>query len=128
MFNERYTSRITLSPGHSVRSEVSESALFHHLDSTWEFHPGPTPGSCWIEFRLEFAFRSPLYRQAASLFFEEVVQHMMGAFQTRCGEVFGPSSLAGRKPRAPLGCAAAPRQPQPQRRRQVQPSRRWLST
>lgn len=97
VFVERYTSKVTLTPPRVVQSEVGDSTLFTYLDSTWEFTPGPTPGSCWLTFTIDFEFKSPLYRQVAAVFFEEVVQRMMGAFQGRCQQVYGPSTLAGGK-------------------------------
>lgn len=38
----------------------------------WEFAPGPTPDSCWLSFSVDFAFKSPLYGQLATVFFKEV--------------------------------------------------------
>lgn len=58
-------------PG-KVVSHVYDSTLFDHLDSTWEFKPGPTPSSTWLYFSVDFAFKSPLYRHIASVFFDEV--------------------------------------------------------
>ena len=53
-------------------SKVSDSTLFDHLDTTWEFKGGPTPSTTWLSFDIDFAFKSPLYRQIASIFFDEV--------------------------------------------------------
>ena len=39
----------------------------------WEFAPGPTPTSCWLSFSVDFAFKSPLYGQLATVFFKEVL-------------------------------------------------------
>lgn len=40
---------------------------------------GPTPHTTWLTFEVDFAFKSPLYRQVASIFFEEVrSSHDMG--------------------------------------------------
>lgn len=55
-----------------VTSKVADSTLFDHLDTTWEFKAGPTPSTTWLNFDLTFAFKSPLYRQIASVFFDEV--------------------------------------------------------
>lgn len=55
-----------------MHHQVSNSTLFEYLDCLWEFSPGPTPSSCWLTFRIDFAFKSPLYRSAATMFFEEV--------------------------------------------------------
>ena len=53
-------------------SHVYDSTLFDHLDSTWRFQEGPVPNSCWLDFNVDFAFKSPLYRHIALVFFDEV--------------------------------------------------------
>ena len=68
----RYTSQVYLNEPAKVFSRVSDSTLFEHLDSTWEFKPGPTPSTTWLSYDLDFAFKSPLYRHIASIFFDEV--------------------------------------------------------
>ena len=68
----RYTSQVHLSPPAQVISRVYDSTLFDHLDSTWDFKPGPTPHSTWLSFTVDFAFKSPLYHHIASVFFDEV--------------------------------------------------------
>lgn len=95
IFVEKYLSKVTLHPSTHITSHVGESTLFSHLDSSWRFQPGPTPQSVYLTFDVDFAFKSPLYRQVASLFFEEVVQRMMAAFEGRCRKLYGVSSLSG---------------------------------
>lgn len=34
--------------------------------------------------------------QVADVFFEQVVQRMMGAFEGRCAQLYGPSSIQAR--------------------------------
>lgn len=104
-FVERYTSKVTLRSPSLVRSRAERSALFQHLYFEWELRPGPTPGTTWVAFEVDFAFRSRLYHQLAGVFLEEVVQRMMGAFEARCTEIYGPSSLL----RPP--CTARPGKP-----------------
>eukprot|EP00887_Chlorella_sp_A99_P003918 scaffold11.g3918.t1 len=65
MFVERYTSKVTMHCPTLVRSSVEDSTLFSHLSN----------------------------QHIASVFFEEVVQRMMGAFEGRCARLYGPSSL-----------------------------------
>lgn len=93
IFVEKYLSKVKLQPPTMVSSQVGESTLFSHLNSSWKFQPGPTPQSVWMTFYVDFAFKSPLYRHVASLFFEEVVEKMMGAFEGRCRKLYGPSTL-----------------------------------
>lgn len=68
----RYTSQVHLTPPVRVISRVYDSTLFDHLDSTWDFKPGPTPQSTWLSFTVDFAFKSPLYHHIATVFFDEV--------------------------------------------------------
>ncbi|KAK2660294.1 hypothetical protein Ddye_006827 [Dipteronia dyeriana] len=60
---ESYVSHVELNRPKSVKTTVSESALFDHLINFWEFSPGPVPGSCSLYFLVDFKFQSPLYRQ-----------------------------------------------------------------
>jgi len=108
----RYTSKVTLQRPHQIHSSVADSRLFDHLDSTWVLRPGPQPGTTWLVFKVDFAFRSALYRQVADLFFSEVVKRMMGAFEGRCAHLYGPSVLGGgasarQRPVVTHGAAAA---------------------
>lgn len=79
---------------HLVKSSVDDSMLFDHLESSWSLQQGPTPDSTWLTFKVDFSFRSQLYGHVADLFFNEVVQRMMGAFEKRCQALYGASSLA----------------------------------
>ncbi|KAF6252088.1 hypothetical protein COO60DRAFT_559991 [Scenedesmus sp. NREL 46B-D3] len=94
MISERYTSRVKLQAPHLVTSSVADSALFHHLESTWRLQPGPHPHSTWLSFSVDFAFLNPLYANIAQLFFSEVVTRMMGAFEGRCKHLYGPPSFS----------------------------------
>lgn len=97
MFVERYSSQVYLTAPSKVLSKVSDSTLFDHLDTTWEFKRGPTATTTWLSFDLDFAFKSPLYRQIANIFFDEVVKRMMSAFEGRCKTLYGDSSLQQKK-------------------------------
>ncbi|WCJ35421.1 hypothetical protein M5689_016678 [Euphorbia peplus] len=88
---ESYVSHVELTRPKSVKTTVSESSLFDHLINVWEFNPGPVPGSCDLYFLVDFKFRSPLYRQAASMFFKEVVSRLVGSFSERCRLIYGPA-------------------------------------
>jgi ribosome-associated toxin RatA of RatAB toxin-antitoxin module len=82
-----------MEPPHTVHSEVADTGLFSHLKNRWHFEPGQHPDTTWVTFEVDFAFKSPLYSHIASLFLEEVVRRMVGAFEGRCRELYGPSSL-----------------------------------
>ncbi|KFM28739.1 Coenzyme Q-binding protein COQ10-like protein B, mitochondrial [Auxenochlorella protothecoides] len=71
MFTERYISRVTLHPGQAISSSVGDSTLFRYLNNEWRFAPGPHPGSSRLDFSVDFAFKSALYRHLANVFFAE---------------------------------------------------------
>ncbi|PSS17250.1 Coenzyme Q-binding protein COQ10 A like [Actinidia chinensis var. chinensis] len=87
---ESYLSHVELSKPKFIKTTVSESNLFDHLINIWEFSEGPNPGTCNLHFFVDFKFRSPLYRQMASVFFKEVVSRLVGSFNDRCRLVYGP--------------------------------------
>ena len=101
-FSEAYTSTVVLARPHTITSTVRGSAVFHHLDCAWSFTPGPLPSTVWLSFGIDFAFKSAVYRHAASLFFDQVAARMVSAFEGRCGELYGPPSVA-RRPRRGRG-------------------------
>ncbi len=88
LFSERYLSRVTLEPGTCVIARARDTQLFSHLTNEWHFSPGPTTASTWLTFSVDFQFRSVLYSQAASVFLDEVVLKMVGAFEKRCATVW----------------------------------------
>ncbi|KAJ7550395.1 hypothetical protein O6H91_07G098800 [Diphasiastrum complanatum] len=91
-FMERYISHVQLKRPNLIKTSVSQSNLFHYLNNTWEFQPGPVPGSCNLNVAVNFQFRSSLYRKASSVFLDEVVVQLVSSFEDRCHRVYGPST------------------------------------
>ena len=89
IFEERYTSLVTVRRPSLVKSEAGDSEMFERLDCEWRFRPGERPGTSWLEFDLAFCFASPLHRRVAGLFVQEVVKKMVSAFEGRCRELYG---------------------------------------
>lgn len=87
---ESYVSHVELNRPKYIKTTATDTGLFDHLINIWEFHPGPTPGSCNLHFLVDFKFRSPLYRQVANMFFKEVVSKLVGSFHDRCRLIYGP--------------------------------------
>lgn len=96
-FSERYVSRVALDPaGGAVAADAVGSALFSHLRNEWRVTPlapsdAPRGAAAhsWVDFRVEFEFRSPLYGAVAGAFMDEVAKNMVAAFEARCRETAG---------------------------------------
>ncbi|KNA25852.1 hypothetical protein SOVF_002770 [Spinacia oleracea] len=89
---ESYVSHVVLNKPKYIKTTASESNLFEHLINVWEFRPGPTPETCNLYFLVDFKFRSPLYRQVASMFFREVATRLVSSFIDRCRLIYGPGA------------------------------------
>jgi coenzyme Q-binding protein COQ10 len=84
---ERYVSNVTLTPPHTVAATSSQAAVFEHLKSEWKFTPASDPNNTWVNFYVEFRFKSALYNEVSELFMSEVAKKMVQAFEKRCMEV-----------------------------------------
>ncbi|XP_046862714.1 coenzyme Q-binding protein COQ10 homolog B, mitochondrial-like [Xenia sp. Carnegie-2017] len=92
---ERYVSVLTLVPPNLVVSECTQGEMFNYMKTVWRFSPGLKENleTTIVDFHLAFEFRSALHSQLSSMFFDEVAKKMVGAFEKRCGDLYGPSSL-----------------------------------
>ncbi|KAI8819579.1 dehydrase and lipid transport-domain-containing protein [Fimicolochytrium jonesii] len=94
-----------------LQATAQKSTLFKHLVTTWNFSPvRPAPPSnttgggtspydtspCAVDFSISFQFANPLYAQLSNVFFTEVSKSMVGAFEKRAAEVYGPAGGSGR--------------------------------
>ncbi|KAJ1620481.1 dehydrase and lipid transport-domain-containing protein [Pavlovales sp. CCMP2436] len=86
---ERYTSRVTLNRPHHINAAAIHSKLFRTLSSDWRFKPGPTPQTCVLEFKIDFAVASPLYAPIIDHVLPEVTQQQVTAFTNRCIALYG---------------------------------------
>lgn len=86
---ESYTSRVTLDRPRHVHAAAISSKLFRTLASDWRFKPGPTPQTCLLEFRIDFAVASPLYGPIIDHVLPEVTLQQVTAFTERCKVLYG---------------------------------------
>ncbi|CAG8781396.1 23135_t:CDS:2 [Cetraspora pellucida] len=95
-FSETYVSEVTCERPHLVQAIASSDALFKHLTTTWTFTPYEEfpLTHCNLNFSLEFEFASSLHAQVANVFFGQVNELIITAFEERCNQIYGsPISL-----------------------------------
>lgn len=87
MIREKFTSRVTLSRPHRIDVAYTQGPL-RYLNNHWIFEPAP--GGCVIDFFIDFEFRSVLLQKVMGALFNEAVRRMVGAFETRAHQLYGP--------------------------------------
>mmetsp|Transcript_14441 Transcript_14441/g.18932 ORF Transcript_14441/g.18932 Transcript_14441/m.18932 type:complete len:460 (-) Transcript_14441:227-1606(-) len=107
-FTERYISRVTLDPPHSITTRAVNSPTFKRINSKWEFFPGPSPGQTLVKFRVEFEVESLVAAAAVNAFFIEVTNQQVQAFEKRCFQLYGRPSK-----KEPQVSAEAGEEPEP---------------
>jgi coenzyme Q-binding protein COQ10 len=91
MVRERFTSRVVLDRPHRIDVSYAEGP-FRYLNNHWEFIP--RPGGCLIDFCVDFEFRSRMLQRVITVLFNEAVKRMVGAFEARARQLYGPSRRA----------------------------------
>lgn len=90
MVRERFTSKVSLSgPG---RIDVTYTdGPFRYLNNHWLFEPDPD-GGCWIDFYVDFEFRSKMLQKLIQPLFSEAVSRMVAAFETRATVLYASTA------------------------------------
>lgn len=89
MFRERFTSRVELSPPHRIDATYTEGP-FRYLNNYWIFEK--VPEGCRLDFFVDFEFNSRLLQKVIEVLFGEAVRRMVGAFEGRARDLYGPRS------------------------------------
>ncbi|CDS42771.1 coenzyme Q binding protein COQ10 A [Echinococcus multilocularis] len=99
-FKESYNSWVTVIRPKYVKSVATNSYLFEHLINEWHIRPGlsDNENTCTVELKVDFRFRSKLHSRISSLFFDQVVDFMVGAFLGRANTLHGPGSIPRQPP------------------------------
>lgn len=86
MVREKFGSRVTaLKPDH-IHVEYLSGPM-KHLSNHWRFLPQPD-STCIIDFYVDFEFKNPVLQKLISVFFEEAVKRMVGAFEARAHDLY----------------------------------------
>jgi coenzyme Q-binding protein COQ10 len=87
MIRERFSSKVMLEDGRSIKIEYLKGPL-KHLKNHWRFNEADD-GSCIIDFNVEFEFKNKALQGLAQMFFKEVIHRMVSAFEQRAVDVYG---------------------------------------
>ncbi|WP_298835980.1 type II toxin-antitoxin system RatA family toxin [uncultured Roseobacter sp.] len=88
VFRERFTSRVELTPGeHRIDTEYLDGP-FRYMKSNWVFRD--IDGGCEVSFFVDFAFRNMILQQLIGVVFNEAMQRIVRAFETRARDLYGP--------------------------------------
>ena len=82
----RYTSRIVLDRPRAIDVGYEEGP-FRQLSNRWALTPDPL--GCWVDFFVDFEFRSKLLDRLIGPLFEEAVHRMVAAFENRATRLYG---------------------------------------
>jgi coenzyme Q-binding protein COQ10 len=89
VFRERFTSRVVLMPGtHKIDTEYLDGP-FRYMKSNWVFRD--VQGGCEVAFFVDFAFRNMVLQKLIGVVFNEAMQRIVRAFETRAQELYGDS-------------------------------------
>jgi coenzyme Q-binding protein COQ10 len=91
VFKERFSSKVTLHPNHQIDVEYIQGP-FRYLNNHWRFIEAED-GGCVIDFYVDFEFRSRILQKMIGLLFNEAVSRMVGAFETRARNLYGPNGI-----------------------------------
>lgn len=90
VFRERFGSRVQLFP--QKRQIITDylDGPFKHMHSTWDFCD--VEGGCRVDFHVDFEFRNFVLQKMIGLVFQEAMDRIVRAFETRAHNVYGAPS------------------------------------
>ena len=90
VFRERFGSRVTLRPESREIDVEYLDGPFRYLDNHWRFEE-LGPACCRVDFHVDFEFKSRTLQAIIGVVFHEAMQRIVGAFERRARELYGPA-------------------------------------
>src|SRR3954452_14838584 len=89
---ETFTSKVHKRRPHEIDIDYVEGPL-KFLHNSWKFRPAPEGTE--IDFCVDFAFKNRIFEALAGQMFDRALRRMIGAFEERARELYGPGSGEG---------------------------------
>ena len=87
VFREKFGSRVTLwDDMHKIDTEYLDGP-FKYMQSNWSF--SDTDEGCNVEFFVDFEFKNAILQRIIGVVFNEAMQRIVRAFETRASELYG---------------------------------------
>ena len=87
VFRERFTSRVVLWPEDMKIDTEYLDGPFKHMRSNWAFEDTDT--GCKVHFFVDFEFRNMILQKIIGVVFNEAMQRVVRAFETRAAALYG---------------------------------------
>ena len=88
VFREKFGSRVVLWPEAKKIETAYLDGPFRHMKSEWEFRDTDT--GCDVSFFVDFEFRNAVLQGIIGVVFNEAMQRIVRAFETRAADLYGP--------------------------------------
>ncbi|GFE50167.1 ubiquinone-binding protein [Roseobacter cerasinus] len=89
VFRERFTSRVVLMPEDKNIDTEYLDGPFRYMKSNWAFRD--VQGGCEVSFFVDFAFRNMILQRLIGVVFNEAMQRIVRAFESRAEDLYGPA-------------------------------------
>lgn len=90
---EKFTSRVEKKRPERVHVDYVDGPL-KYLHNDWAFRPDGKGGT-FVDFAVDFAFRSALFEALAGQMFDRALRKMIGAFEERAAVLYGAGAGSG---------------------------------
>ena len=87
VFRERFTSRVVLWPQEKRIDTEYLDGPFKYMKSDWRFED--IEGGCKVHFHVDFEFRNAILQGIIGVVFNEAMQRVVRAFETRAKALYG---------------------------------------
>jgi len=87
VFRERFTSRVVLWPDDLHIDTEYLDGPFKYMKSNWTFHEAE--GGCTVDFFVDFEFRNAMLQRIIGVVFNDAMQRIVRAFETRAQALYG---------------------------------------